>query len=200
MGDFPYIDADASISANKAAPGLPSNFIATAFLTGVLVVAPGSMASSQTRQTPAIARAGSISTSGQAATYIQVDRVDATAAVPDVATRVLETRDSVRELRQRSGLTWDELARLFGVSRRTAHAWANGSRLNQAHAERLTRIVRAMDAFVADSPETTRSRLLAPDEGGVSAFQRLIQELRTGEPAEGFRPEELLGIERVSVD
>ena len=34
---------------------------------------------------------------------------------------------AIAELRRVSGLTWDQLARLVGVSRRTLHFWASGT-------------------------------------------------------------------------
>src|SRR6266542_2454198 len=42
---------------------------------------------------------------------------------------------SVRHLYEASGLTWEQLARLFGVSRRAVHNWANGGRMTARHVE-----------------------------------------------------------------
>ena len=36
---------------------------------------------------------------------------------------------AVMELRRRSGLTWDQLGQIFGVTRRTMHFWASGQPL-----------------------------------------------------------------------
>jgi transcriptional regulator with XRE-family HTH domain len=104
------------------------------------------------------------------------------------------TAASIRDLRTRSGLTWDELARAFGVSRRTVHAWASGGNLNQAHAARLSVLAKVIDALSADSPARTRAALHAPTLNGNSPYQRLIQSLaQSGNRREGFAPWELLG-------
>ena len=51
------------------------------------------------------------------------------------------TRSAVSELRRTSGLTWDQLAQLFTVSRRSVHFWASGKPLNSAHEESLFKIL-----------------------------------------------------------
>lgn len=106
------------------------------------------------------------------------------------------TAEAVKRLRVRSGLTWDELARAFGVSRRTVHAWASGTRLNQAHAARLSVLTRVVDGLAADNPEEARGALHAPAADGESLYQRVIQSLaQPGNRREGFAPWELLAAE-----
>ena len=43
-----------------------------------------------------------------------------------IETETEATRKAVSELRRISGLTWEQLAWLFGVSRRSVHFWASG--------------------------------------------------------------------------
>lgn len=106
------------------------------------------------------------------------------------------TAEAVKRLRAQSGLTWDELARAFGVSRRTVHAWASGTRLNQAHAARLSVLARVVDSLAADNPEEARAALHAPAADGESLYQRLIRSLaQPGNRREGFAPWELLAAE-----
>jgi DNA-binding transcriptional regulator YiaG len=106
------------------------------------------------------------------------------------------TAEAVKRLHDRSGLTWDELARAFGVSRRTVHAWASGTRLNQAHAARLSVLARVVDGLAADNPEEARAALHAPAADGQSPYQRLIRSLaQPGNRREGFAPWELLAAE-----
>lgn len=103
------------------------------------------------------------------------------------------TADTVRGLHRRSGLTWDELARIFDVSRRTVHAWANGSRMNQAHAARLSDIAASIEIFAHPSPDQTRAALHAPAASGVSPYQGLVRSLALpGNRREGFDPRQLL--------
>src|SRR5262245_8901698 len=40
---------------------------------------------------------------------------------------------AVMEIRRRSGLTWEELGDLFGVSRRSVHHWASGKTVSPRH-------------------------------------------------------------------
>ena len=81
------------------------------------------------------------------------------------------TATSVRELRERSGLTWDEFAGLFGVSRRAVHSWAAGGRMNSVNAARLQDLATLVAQFTG-SPGTVRAALLAPDQVGRSIYRR----------------------------
>lgn len=51
------------------------------------------------------------------------------------------TRAALPELRRRTGLTWDQMARLFEVSRRSVHAWASGKPMTADHEEHLHRLL-----------------------------------------------------------
>ena len=46
-------------------------------------------------------------------------------------------REEITWVKEHSGLTWDQLGKVFGVSRRAVHMWANGGRLNESNARRL---------------------------------------------------------------
>jgi DNA-binding transcriptional regulator YiaG len=54
------------------------------------------------------------------------------------------TQKSINELRRLSGLTWEQLTRLFGVSRRSLHFWASGQPLSRAKEEQLNRLLGAI--------------------------------------------------------
>jgi len=58
----------------------------------------------------------------------------------------------VRRLKEDSGLTWDQLRRLFGVSRRTVHMWAGGGRINARNEERLAHLENVVAARGATQP------------------------------------------------
>ena len=69
-----------------------------------------------------------------------------------IVTRVPEQMGSsgnaILEVRRLSGLTWDELAKVFGVTRRTLHHWANGKPLmsqNEQHLHRVLGVIRHID-------------------------------------------------------
>ena len=82
----------------------------------------------------------------------------------------------VRYLWDASGLTGDQMARLFGVSRRAVHLWASGGRMNAAHHEQLARIIAIIDGLPGDSPARRRAALLAPRDDGMSLFDHLRAE------------------------
>lgn len=56
--------------------------------------------------------------------------------------------EALLELRLQTEFTWDQIARLFSVSRRTVHLWAGGgpmSRENEEHLHRMLGVVRRAD-------------------------------------------------------
>lgn len=69
---------------------------------------------------------------------------------------------SVRALHEDSGLTWDQLAKLFNVSRRAAHQWAVGGRMNTTNVTRLQELTRVVAGLAGSSATDKRSALLAP--------------------------------------
>lgn len=76
-------------------------------------------------------------------------------------------------LRQLSGLTWDQLARLFNVSRRSLHFWAAGKPMapsNEEHLQRLLAVVRKVDR---GSASANRAMLLGVREDGTLPFDLL---------------------------
>jgi DNA-binding transcriptional regulator YiaG len=110
--------------------------------------------------------------------------------------------NSVRSLRRRSGLTWDELASIFGVSRRTLHNWSTGGQVSASHARAIASVIAVVHDIDTGDAKLTRSRLLAPAEDGTSPYTRLANQLRAarGRPALSYRPEELLGAHHDSPD
>lgn len=84
------------------------------------------------------------------------------------------TQKALSELRRLSGLTWNQLAKLFNVSRRSLHFWASGqplSRFNEEHLNRLLGTIRYLDQ---GSASLNRSLLLQPDGNGNPLFDLLV--------------------------
>jgi DNA-binding transcriptional regulator YiaG len=114
------------------------------------------------------------------------------------ATRTRSERDDSRRgtvtwLHEQSGLTWDQLGRLFGVSRRTVHLWASGAGMNAANAETLANLTRLVDATPGRTAAQRRAALLLPDRDGRSAVDRLrLVRSGSGINAPRVRPEALL--------
>jgi transcriptional regulator with XRE-family HTH domain len=74
---------------------------------------------------------------------------------------------AIAELRRSSGLTWDQLARLFGVSRRSLHFWASGSAMTPANEERLQRVLAEIRKVDRGSATANRAMLLAAGPDGA---------------------------------
>lgn len=108
-------------------------------------------------------------------------------ARPDSATDVAA---AVRDLHQRSGLTWQELADALDVSRRAVHLWVNGGGISTWHARMIDHLTGLVSELAADDPAVTRERLLAPQPSGSS----LLAEFR-----ESSRPRRRVPLSTLSV-
>lgn len=53
-------------------------------------------------------------------------------------------RTAIHELKKLSGLTWEQLAKLFNVTRRTLHFWASGQPLNRFNEQNLHRALKTI--------------------------------------------------------
>ncbi|HBB35883.1 MAG TPA: transcriptional regulator [Cyanobacteria bacterium UBA8803] len=84
------------------------------------------------------------------------------------------TRSALNELRQLSGLTWEQLARLFNVSRRSLHFWASGQPLYPSNEERLNRLLGTVRYINRGSASINRSILLSPSSDGRIPLDLLI--------------------------
>jgi DNA-binding XRE family transcriptional regulator len=105
--------------------------------------------------------------------------------------------ENVRWLHENSGLTWDQLGRLFGVSRRTVHLWANGARVNAHNTEGLALAVRMVKGIAAQTPEDRRAAILAQTNGQTSPFETFAASRRNGRElmnAPAFRAADSLGL------
>lgn len=135
---------------------------------GVLTVLLGTLADSST----------SCGHSSPVAADILARRMTASAGSADLAPppirpdRTESTRQAVNELRKLSGLTWEQLARLFGVSRRSVHFWASGKPLSEAHEQAVLRVLAILRAADRGDARSNRA-LLLESEGVASAFELL---------------------------
>lgn len=85
------------------------------------------------------------------------------------------TREAVSALRRISGLTWDQLGRLFGVSRRSVHFWASGKPLSAENEQRLMRVLDVIRGGDRGNARDTRAALL-DSTGGTSPLDLLTSE------------------------
>jgi hypothetical protein len=90
-----------------------------------------------------------------------------------LANQSLEAQGAqIMDLRRRTGLTWEKLAELFGVDRRSVHFWASDRPMNAPNREKLGRALGFVRRIAADA-EQVRQWLLSPGEGGVLPFDQL---------------------------
>ena len=82
---------------------------------------------------------------------------------------IQNSADLVTSLHDRSGLTWEQLAKALGVSRRSLHMWAAGSKVTHAHRRVMERFEQLVDEIGLD-PERTKLRLLEQRPGRGSLF------------------------------
>lgn len=83
---------------------------------------------------------------------------------------------AVYELRRLSGLTWDELAEMLGVTRQAANDWANGKPMKPVNAQKLRALLEGFHALPRMGAAEVRAALLAP----LPAGGRAIDMLRAG--------------------
>jgi DNA-binding transcriptional regulator YiaG len=86
----------------------------------------------------------------------------------------LSSGSAIMELRRLSGLTWDQLARLFGVTPRSLHFWASGKPPTPANEERLNRLLVTMRKLDRGSARENRSLLLSVRKDGLIPFDLLV--------------------------
>lgn len=107
---------------------------------------------------------------------------------PEEEEEAQSTSSAIMELRRLSGLTWEQLATLFDVARRSLHFWASGKAVNAPNEERLRRVLAVVRK--ADRGFAAMNRaLLLEDRDGVVPFDLLARgEYETFIELVGTRP------------
>lgn len=85
-----------------------------------------------------------------------------------------ETSESLLKIRKLTGLTWEQLSKLFNVSRRTLHFWASGKRLNSFNEKQLNLLLDTIQYIDRGSASLNRNVLLMPLEDGTLPFDLLV--------------------------
>jgi transcriptional regulator with XRE-family HTH domain len=73
---------------------------------------------------------------------------------------------TILEVRRLSGLTWEELAQILEVSRRTLHHWANGKPQSAQHEQRLQRLLGVLHHIDRGEAALNRSLLMTAHPAG----------------------------------
>ncbi len=104
----------------------------------------------------------------QRAPTLVIGPVIVSAASPSVAVESVEpqtTASMLEHVRDMSGLTWDQISKIFGVSRRSIHLWAAGARMSAANEARLVRLEADIAALPGTTPDERRHLLLGSQIG-----------------------------------
>ncbi|MCK5690276.1 hypothetical protein KAI87_13450 [Myxococcota bacterium] len=79
---------------------------------------------------------------------------------------------AIMELRRLTSLTWEQLANLFGTTRRSLHFWASGKTMNKKNEEHLYRALAVINRVDRGSGSKNRM-MLFQDYDGVIPFDLL---------------------------
>lgn len=83
----------------------------------------------------------------------------------------------VKWLHSESGLTWEQIAKLFGVSRRTVHLWASGGSMNSRHFSLLSEVMQIVRGLPVRTPKQRRELLLLPGRQGRTLYDSIRDHL-----------------------
>src|SRR5660398_245994 len=89
------------------------------------------------------------------------------------------TQASLTELRRLTDFTWDQVARLFNVDRRSIHNWVSGKRMNHRNEEHLRRLLAFTRQIDRGTASANRNILLDPSPEGVVPFDLLAEKRYT---------------------
>ena len=96
--------------------------------------------------------------------------------------RVCAEANAITEIRRISGLTFEQLAKVFAVTRRTLHLWVSGQRMQPAKQEHVQRTLAAIRRIDRGAPDLTLAALLGDGAkaldllagGELSQFEELL--------------------------
>lgn len=83
----------------------------------------------------------------------------------------------IKEVRQATDLTWEQLAKMFGVSRRSVHLWASTGKMNAQNEQVLGTIERVISQLKNMTPQQRRSAILDSSNG-----QSILAKIKSGRP------------------
>jgi transcriptional regulator with XRE-family HTH domain len=96
---------------------------------------------------------------------------------PAATAFVNSTAERVANLKEKSGLTWSQLAALFGVSRRAVHHWVEGGNMTATNVSRLDALQMRLSEHLFASPTEAKSWLFGLEPGGRSRYATWVGEL-----------------------
>lgn len=91
---------------------------------------------------------------------------------------------SVSALRELTGLSANQLGRLFGVSRRSINNWISGMPMAEQHSNRLAQLQQIVMQLPSSSAAERKANLLDSSKG-MSLFHQLVRQIPSGEVIQG---------------
>lgn len=90
-----------------------------------------------------------------------------------------DSTNIIREIKELSGLTAEQVGKIFGVSRRSVQNWIRGNKMSSANAEYAALVLAQLEAIPAESPMQRREKVLHVDiEDGYakpSLFEQFVR-------------------------
>jgi transcriptional regulator with XRE-family HTH domain len=81
---------------------------------------------------------------------------------------------ALQEIKTTTGLTWQQLARVFKVTQRSLHLWMDGEALDPVHLERLYRVLTIVRKLPYSESFQNRTFLLSPQADGTILLDLLV--------------------------
>lgn len=91
--------------------------------------------------------------------------------------------EAIHEIRRLSGLTWEQVSGIFGVSRRAAHDWGAGKRLSPNNRQQVAKVLSVLRSIDRGSAEANQALLHSPLKDGRTFLDLLC----SGEFEEAIR-------------
>lgn len=85
------------------------------------------------------------------------------------------------EFKCRTDLTWVQVSKMFGVSKRAVMHWNAGNMMSAGHEERLAVLLARLKDAPSQEAEAVHAWLMTIDESGSAPFQRWVEETRRTE-------------------
>lgn len=109
--------------------------------------------------------------------FVRCRLPDLSAPIKEVGAAVNKeaARENLYEVRRLTNFTWDELASLLEVDRRTLHNWSQGGPVRSANQTRLAELLTVLRYIDRGSSEANRLALAMPDFLGTTPLALLMQ-------------------------
>lgn len=127
------------------------------------------------------ARAWSVTYESTAQSTVEIVTSTRSSAAIDEA-KPVDASVRLEQLKDTTGLTWDQIARAFGVSKRAVLHWKSGGSMSSGHEERLASLLSDLHHAGVTDPEAGRAWLMTLGPDGMSPWQQWVESARRDDP------------------